>query len=229
MPNLGLPPRRGPGRCRAGRRAARGRRVHPLRRCPPTVRATRGCFGADGRLRRGRAARQRLVDPAVVADLERQPEHACSAAGSHQRRARLGSGARRGRGYRVDRVASRRRRRVAAHRRDDPASDVETAPRHCRRVDGGHTQGRGPRRHTRAHPRRRARPRDPRRTRLHGRHRPAGADRRRRCRRLVLQDGHLPILLDQLQTCLAGHFDVEHSTFQFEPATHVAHEQAAHA
>jgi cobalt-zinc-cadmium efflux system protein len=42
-------------------------------------------------------------------------------------------------------------------------------------------------------------------------------------------DGHLPALLDQLQSCLAGHFDVEHSTFQFEKAGHEAHEQAAHA
>jgi cobalt-zinc-cadmium efflux system protein len=41
-------------------------------------------------------------------------------------------------------------------------------------------------------------------------------------------DGHLPTLLDQLQECLAGHFDVEHSTFQFEPATHAAHEHAVH-
>jgi cobalt-zinc-cadmium efflux system protein len=43
-------------------------------------------------------------------------------------------------------------------------------------------------------------------------------------------DGRLPGLLDQLQQCLAGHFDVEHSTFQFEPAGHAAHEyHAAHA
>jgi cobalt-zinc-cadmium efflux system protein len=43
-------------------------------------------------------------------------------------------------------------------------------------------------------------------------------------------DGHLPRLLDQLQQCLAGHFDVAHSTFQFEPASHAAHEHhAAHA
>jgi cobalt-zinc-cadmium efflux system protein len=42
-------------------------------------------------------------------------------------------------------------------------------------------------------------------------------------------DGHLPTLLDQLQQCLAGHFDVEHSTFQFEPAGHAAHEHATHA
>ena len=42
-------------------------------------------------------------------------------------------------------------------------------------------------------------------------------------------DGHLPTLLDQLQQCLIGHFDVQHSTFQFEPASHAAHENAAHA
>ena len=42
-------------------------------------------------------------------------------------------------------------------------------------------------------------------------------------------DGHLPALLDQLQACLAGHFDVEHSTFQFEPARHGDHEHSAHA
>ena len=41
-------------------------------------------------------------------------------------------------------------------------------------------------------------------------------------------DGHLPQLLDELQGCLAGHFDVEHSTFQFEPLSHAAHEHAAH-
>jgi cobalt-zinc-cadmium efflux system protein len=43
------------------------------------------------------------------------------------------------------------------------------------------------------------------------------------------RDGHLPRLLDQLQQCLAGHFDVEHSTVQFEPASHAAHEHAVHA
>ena len=43
------------------------------------------------------------------------------------------------------------------------------------------------------------------------------------------RDGHLPRLLDQLQQCLAGHFDVEHSTVQFEPASHAAHEYPAHA
>jgi cobalt-zinc-cadmium efflux system protein len=41
-------------------------------------------------------------------------------------------------------------------------------------------------------------------------------------------DGHLATMLDHLQGCLAGHFDVEHSTFQFEPASHLSHEQAAH-
>ena len=42
-------------------------------------------------------------------------------------------------------------------------------------------------------------------------------------------DGHLPQLLDQLQSCLAGHFDLEHSTFQFEPARHADHEHSGHA
>jgi cobalt-zinc-cadmium efflux system protein len=41
-------------------------------------------------------------------------------------------------------------------------------------------------------------------------------------------DGHVPMLLDQLQECLVGHFDVAHSTFQFEPSSHAAHEHAAH-
>ena len=39
-------------------------------------------------------------------------------------------------------------------------------------------------------------------------------------------DGNLPRLLDHLQGCLAGHFDVEHSTFQFEPAGHAEHEHS---
>jgi cobalt-zinc-cadmium efflux system protein len=42
-------------------------------------------------------------------------------------------------------------------------------------------------------------------------------------------DGHAPQLLDELQACLVGHFDVEHSTFQLEPAGHSRHEQGAHA
>jgi cobalt-zinc-cadmium efflux system protein len=40
--------------------------------------------------------------------------------------------------------------------------------------------------------------------------------------------GRAPQLLDELQACLAGHFDVEHSTFQLEPAGHVEHEAATH-
>jgi len=41
-------------------------------------------------------------------------------------------------------------------------------------------------------------------------------------------DGHAPQLLDQVQACLHGHFDVEHSTFQLEPAGHAAHEPGMH-
>ena len=41
-------------------------------------------------------------------------------------------------------------------------------------------------------------------------------------------DGCAPQLLDQLQACLAGHFDVEHSTFQLEAAAHADHEPGTH-
>ncbi len=43
-------------------------------------------------------------------------------------------------------------------------------------------------------------------------------------------DGHAPRMLDELQACVAEHFDVsvEHSTFQIEPATHPDHEHASH-
>ena len=41
-------------------------------------------------------------------------------------------------------------------------------------------------------------------------------------------DGHAPRLLDELQRCLVGHFDVEHSTFQLEPAGHNGHESGTH-
>lgn len=41
-------------------------------------------------------------------------------------------------------------------------------------------------------------------------------------------DRHAPRLLDELQACLGGHFDVEHSTFQLEPASHAAHEAEMH-
>ena len=40
-----------------------------------------------------------------------------------------------------------------------------------------------------------------------------------------LADGSAGAVLDRLQDCLAGHFDVEHSTFQLEPASHVEHER----
>ena len=42
-------------------------------------------------------------------------------------------------------------------------------------------------------------------------------------------DANAPRLLDELQACLVGHFDVEHSTLQLEPASHVGHEGGAHA
>jgi len=35
-------------------------------------------------------------------------------------------------------------------------------------------------------------------------------------------------LLDDLSGCLAAHFDVEHSTFQLEPAEHASHEEQFH-
>jgi cobalt-zinc-cadmium efflux system protein len=41
-------------------------------------------------------------------------------------------------------------------------------------------------------------------------------------------NGRAPQVLDQLQACLAGHFDVEHSTFQLEPASHLEHESQQH-
>jgi cobalt-zinc-cadmium efflux system protein len=44
-------------------------------------------------------------------------------------------------------------------------------------------------------------------------------------------DGHTARILDQLQGCLATHFEisVEHSTFQIEPASHRTHEHLGHA
>ncbi|MGH3357212.1 MAG: cation diffusion facilitator family transporter [Nocardioidaceae bacterium] len=43
-------------------------------------------------------------------------------------------------------------------------------------------------------------------------------------------DGHLPSMLDDLQTCVADHFpvSVEHSTFQFESVEHAEHEFDPH-
>lgn len=37
-----------------------------------------------------------------------------------------------------------------------------------------------------------------------------------------------PGILDRLQECLRGHFDVAHSTFQLEPAGHAEHEHSVH-
>lgn len=44
------------------------------------------------------------------------------------------------------------------------------------------------------------------------------------------RDGHAGRILDQLQECVATHFEisVEHSTFQIEPVAHPAHEHPGH-
>jgi cobalt-zinc-cadmium efflux system protein len=44
----------------------------------------------------------------------------------------------------------------------------------------------------------------------------------------TLAGGCGPGILDRLQECLRGHFDVEHSTFQVEPAGHADHEPSVH-
>jgi len=44
----------------------------------------------------------------------------------------------------------------------------------------------------------------------------------------LFASGGTGALLDELSGCLAGHFDVEHSTFQLEPAEHAAHEDQFH-
>ncbi len=44
----------------------------------------------------------------------------------------------------------------------------------------------------------------------------------------VIAAGHAGGVLDALAACLAGHFDVEHCTFQLEPAAHAEHEPATH-
>jgi len=44
----------------------------------------------------------------------------------------------------------------------------------------------------------------------------------------VLQSGGSGALLDALSECLSTHFDVEHSTFQLEPAEHADHEDFPH-
>lgn len=50
---------------------------------------------------------------------------------------------------------------------------------------------------------------------------------------VVVDDDRIPQcgggqMLDQLGACLAGHFDVEHCTFQLEPSGHRAHEPSVH-
>jgi cobalt-zinc-cadmium efflux system protein len=44
----------------------------------------------------------------------------------------------------------------------------------------------------------------------------------------VISDGRCGVMLDRLQDCVRGHFDVEHSTFQLEPASHSEHEHPMH-
>ncbi len=44
----------------------------------------------------------------------------------------------------------------------------------------------------------------------------------------VFATGDTGRLLDELSECLAGHFDVEHSTFQLEPSEHAEHEAHQH-
>lgn len=44
----------------------------------------------------------------------------------------------------------------------------------------------------------------------------------------VFAEARTGALLDQLGECLAEHFDVEHSTFQLEPAEHAGHEHRVH-
>lgn len=44
----------------------------------------------------------------------------------------------------------------------------------------------------------------------------------------VFRSGRTGELLDELSGCLAEHFDVEHSTFQLEPAEHAEHEDEFH-
>jgi cobalt-zinc-cadmium efflux system protein len=44
----------------------------------------------------------------------------------------------------------------------------------------------------------------------------------------IFREGRTGDLLDELSGCLSKHFDVEHSTFQLEPAEHAAHEDELH-
>jgi cobalt-zinc-cadmium efflux system protein len=44
----------------------------------------------------------------------------------------------------------------------------------------------------------------------------------------LLASGGAGALLEALGTCLSGHFDVDHSTFQLEPADHAQHQEPTH-
>jgi cobalt-zinc-cadmium efflux system protein len=44
----------------------------------------------------------------------------------------------------------------------------------------------------------------------------------------ALDEGGFAGMLDQLQACVAAHFDIEHSTFQLEADRHSEHEKATH-
>jgi cobalt-zinc-cadmium efflux system protein len=44
-----------------------------------------------------------------------------------------------------------------------------------------------------------------------------------------INSGDVGRVLDHLQGCLAGHFDVAHSTLQFESGGHLDHELGGHA
>jgi cobalt-zinc-cadmium efflux system protein len=48
------------------------------------------------------------------------------------------------------------------------------------------------------------------------------------CDPAVFERGETGAMLDRLGDCLKGHFDVEHSTFQLEPAGHADNEEHAH-
>jgi cobalt-zinc-cadmium efflux system protein len=48
------------------------------------------------------------------------------------------------------------------------------------------------------------------------------------CEPLVFASGRTGEMLERLGECLHGHFDVEHSTFQLEPAGHSEREEPAH-
>lgn len=48
------------------------------------------------------------------------------------------------------------------------------------------------------------------------------------CEPAVFEQGRTGEMLQRLGECLHGHFDVEHSTFQLEPAGHSEHEEPAH-